>query len=298
MLTGSARLWRLWDLMQQFDAGRVAGALEGLVAWLKQMKLPDKPAPHERPWVVHLDSDQLGSWVRDAEYLAQELVKAGAHLSAERARHLLGLLNGEEAPPPTNSPIMVTGKYFHLKDLAAAKDATEELTRIAPRELSSKIVFMISPERNHLLTDRALFGEKVAEVFDDTADDIEEAAKCLALGRSTACVFHLMRAAEGAAAIVSKRLGGRTHKEETGEALTFGGLFNEVKGRVEAIPGRPEKDRWLTLVGFMRDLNRGTRTKVDHPGTWYQESKAEDIFGLTKSFMREAAELLGAGPTH
>lgn len=40
------------------------------------------------------------------------------------------------------------------------------------------------------------FGTVVAEKFPGAAYDVEEAAKCLALSRSTACVFHLMRVME------------------------------------------------------------------------------------------------------
>ncbi|HST51346.1 MAG TPA: hypothetical protein VLJ61_04985 [Pyrinomonadaceae bacterium] len=40
------------------------------------------------------------------------------------------------------------------------------------------------------------FGQKVADRFPSASYDIAEASKCFALERNTACVMHLMRAAE------------------------------------------------------------------------------------------------------
>src|SRR5260370_38456502 len=42
------------------------------------------------------------------------------------------------------------------------------------------------------------FGESVVSAFPKAATDIQEAAKCFTLGRSTPCVFHLMRVMESA----------------------------------------------------------------------------------------------------
>ena len=51
-----------------------------------------------------------------------------------------------------------------------------------------------------------LFGTEVAARFPRAIVDIEEAGKCFALGRFTACVFHLMRVVEAGLAAISRSL--------------------------------------------------------------------------------------------
>lgn len=54
----------------------------------------------------------------------------------------------------------------------------------------------ISADRENLIDDDKLFGEKVFDKFPSATKDIREAGNCLAAECSTACVFHLMRASE------------------------------------------------------------------------------------------------------
>ena len=54
---------------------------------------------------------------------------------------------------------------------------------------------------------RPLFGPDVFNNFSSANDDIDEAGKCLALGRGTACVMHLMRVLEVGLAALASALG-------------------------------------------------------------------------------------------
>jgi hypothetical protein len=51
-----------------------------------------------------------------------------------------------------------------------------------------------------------LFGKEVNDRFPMAIDDIEEAGKCLALGRATACVLHAMRIIEVGLRALAKAL--------------------------------------------------------------------------------------------
>lgn len=69
-----------------------------------------------------------------------------------------------------------------------------ELHRLVENELKS-VWFLHIPNLLVNYYDQsasALFGEAVAEGFPSAIGDIEEAGRCLALGRNTACVLHLM----------------------------------------------------------------------------------------------------------
>jgi hypothetical protein len=52
-----------------------------------------------------------------------------------------------------------------------------------------------------------LCGTGAEDKFPQTSEDISEAGKCLALGRSTAAVFHLMRAMESVVTALGAKLG-------------------------------------------------------------------------------------------
>jgi len=88
------------------------------------------------------------------------------------------------------------------------KDQIKTIERVSHQELSGKAFFHVRPEdAKYFPTNNEpyLFGEAVADVFPSANFDIHEAGTCLALGRMSASVFHLMRALEvGLAALGAK----------------------------------------------------------------------------------------------
>ena len=83
------------------------------------------------------------------------------------------------------------------------------------------------------------FGPEVRKAFGDTVEDVAEAASCLGLERSTACVFHLMRALEAAAAVVASKIGatveGKNRQNAEGQRRTN----KVVQGPVVSGSGEP-----------------------------------------------------------
>ena len=73
-------------------------------------------------------------------------------------------------------------------------------------ELKSQMFFHVRPEDVALYEGPSLFGEEVATIFIEAADDIEAAGKCLALRQGTASVFHLMRVLEAGLKRLAKKL--------------------------------------------------------------------------------------------
>ncbi len=72
-----------------------------------------------------------------------------------------------------------------------------QLQRTFGRELKSIRVFALKRD-DAWYFDKALdaFGQKAVDVFPSAVPEIDEAGKCIALGRAPAAVFHLMRIAE------------------------------------------------------------------------------------------------------
>ena len=79
----------------------------------------------------------------------------------------------------------------------AAAEGFAEIQSCLRDELSLSTVFVISADKvRYFQTNDPLFGAEVDGKFPSAAFEIAEAGKCLALERSTAAVFHLMRALE------------------------------------------------------------------------------------------------------
>jgi hypothetical protein len=83
--------------------------------------------------------------------------------------------------------------YGEYVDLSNAKAGF--VCRILHLELEGRKFIQV--ERTDLYEQQSpIFGEKVLTEYPKAAYDISEAGKCLALGRGTACAFHLMRVIE------------------------------------------------------------------------------------------------------
>jgi hypothetical protein len=89
-----------------------------------------------------------------------------------------------------------------------ARDRFDEIRNSLRRELTLQTVLVLEPrEQSYYAPTQPQFGSEVAEKFKtDATFEIDEAAKCLALGRPTASVFHLMRVMEIAVRAVARCL--------------------------------------------------------------------------------------------
>jgi hypothetical protein len=153
-------------------------------------------------------------------FLVSRLVAA---LYGDAARHLensisdreqLLILNGcRELSMPVSAGVVGTRKAIVADPNGVIRINRDVVTTCEvigdtiTAELSSMIFLRIANEHVNLYREKQLFGAKVAEVFPAAISDIEEAGKCLALGRATAGVFHLMRIMELGLKVLARPLG-------------------------------------------------------------------------------------------
>ncbi|CAM8667928.1 hypothetical protein [Sphingobium sp.] len=135
------------------------------------------------------------------------------------------------------------------------------------------------------------FGNEVSDCFPDALFDIEEAAKCFSLSRYTACVYHVMRAAENAVAVLAERLGA-TYQSKNGETLSWGKLTSNIKAKIDEMERGTDQDDLLRAYMLLHSCNRAYRTKTAHPGIKYTQEEADTVLRSTKSFMSEMAGLV------
>jgi hypothetical protein len=134
-----------------------------------------------------------------------------------------------------------------------------------------------------------LFGENVFNHFPRTIIDIEEAGKCLALGRATACVFHLMRVMEDALKIVAIKLeipyapGWESYIKQIDKKIS-------VDHKDKTLEWKKDEPFYRDLLGDFQTVKWAWRNPTMHIVRQYTIEEAESIFQAVRGFMQRLAE--------
>jgi hypothetical protein len=148
------------------------------------------------------------------------------------------------------------------------------------------------------------FSGTVCQRYAVAVDDMQEAAKCFALGRYTACVFHLMRVLEAGVHDLGRIAGNNDPGPSWHSVLKkINHVLTETK-YPQRSPELQRHSRFLQdVLPHMQAIERAWRNKVTHyeehmptPTGEYTEPKAEAIFVATRALMDLLATELGKGP--
>lgn len=145
-------------------------------------------------------------------------------------------------------------------------------------------------------SDAPLFGELVAERFSSANDDIEEAGKCLALGRGTATVFHLMRIMEAGLKALGAELGipyapsWESYIRQL-ETLLDGGNYSKLTDEQKA-----KRPFYQAALGDLTAVKSAWRNPTMHIVRKYDARQAKRVFEAVHGLMEEFAKNLSADP--
>jgi hypothetical protein len=138
-----------------------------------------------------------------------------------------------------------------------------------------------------------LFGKGVNDRFPLAIDDIEEAGKCLALGRGTACVLHTMRVLESGLKVIAKAL-------DIPYAPSWESYLKQIATNIGTERKRKTK-KWLRDEKFYRDLSGDLltvkqvwRNPTMHVDRKYSVEEAEQIFAAANALMNRLASHFAA----
>lgn len=211
--------------------------------------------------------DERGDDTKALESLAKECRALGLTLSCKAIRRLEARLSDET---------------FSRNDFGAGIKEIE--TRIKD-ELEDILFFYVPKERRHYYTNRLLFGSEAENAFPGASFDIEECGKCLALGRGTTCVFHLMRIME----ILLKDLG---KKLRIPYAPSWESYLSQIEKRISAkhrtkgIQWKRDEPYYTDLLGDLRAVKIAWRNPTMHVRRNYALEEAEDVFRAVRTFAR------------
>lgn len=154
-------------------------------------------------------------------------------------------------------------------------------------EVGDQWLLILSHEHSDFLADDvAPFGSEVREAFPILADDIDEAAKCLALGRYTASVFHLMRVMERSVHLLAKKMQVNVDVRTS----TWNDITSIMSNSLAKMPGKTaysknRKAKYGEIIAHLTAVRIAWRNEVMHPKKSYNKKEAERVFYNVSGFL-------------
>jgi len=213
------------------------------------------------------------------EFLRPLLEEADLKLSIDSVNRLEKLI---KQPKPTTAQI---------------KDGISELQGRVRDELSHIELWLITREEGRFLkTDP--FGPEIPNKFTPARDDIEEAGKCLAYGRGTACVFHLMRVME----VGLRALGASLNdpRLDPKRNPSWDSILKKCDEEL-LLPLQNRCDEWQqddafysTASAQLHAVKDAWRNSTMHVERKYTPEEAEEVWNAVRAFMRHLSKKLSA----
>jgi hypothetical protein len=191
--------------------------------------------------------------------------------------------------------------FLKVRPNADVSKVESELRRVretVQTDIALRKFVLIAEDRAVYVDGNNLFGGEVANSFPSAAMDIQEAGNCLAVERTTAAVFHSMRAVETALRVLAKE----AHLASDGpiERQQWGQIIGLLERRIEFMKKAPQT-HWPSVeikeaqVRFyteayieFRSINDAWRKHVSHAraDSFYSREQALSIFTHSGEFMR------------
>jgi hypothetical protein len=272
-----SKIVSLWDLMQKLDGSRI---LEGL-AWLSSLQTlwGERGAPQ------FIDDRVFAIRRTQLEELVLALEEAGLPISANNCREVLRFFVAAEHVDNGRS---LSGVTFE-----GAMHFANKLLSVAPDEAGIRRFLLIAPEYVKLYeSDVPAFGPKVAAAFPSLAYEVDEAAKCLALGRSTASAFHTIRCLEGAIRAISRSLGipDPTKGVERSWMKALGAIESDMNAKwpkATRLSGDGVLfEKWHAQLVALQNPYRNATMHLEEK---YTVEEAEHLFAMVKGLMISVA---------
>lgn len=160
------------------------------------------------------------------------------------------------------------------------------LSRLLKGEIAGTKFFVLEPEKSRFFKRApAVFGVQSVASFPKAEYDLEEAGKCFAAARNTACVFHLMRAME----IALQALCGNLGLEKVDKRWGF--LLADIDGKLKGMPDGDLRSSWSLARSSLWHVKEAWRNETMHPSDKYTDEEAKDVLEATRAFLKSLSAL-------
>lgn len=152
---------------------------------------------------------------------------------------------------------------------------------------------LLSKQFYHVRTDRIVFynenqfSDEIVNRFNLAIYDMEEAGKCFALGRYTACAFHLLRVVEAGLDELCKHLNIPEY------IPTWDGVLKQIEKYINKLDGKRDKseiEKLSSIVLNITAIKNVWRNPTMHVEKKYNGEEAEEIFVAAKNFMKNLSK--------
>jgi len=182
----------------------------------------------------------------------------------------------------------IDGIGRHIATTGKMVSVIDGIRNTIESELATCVFIQVDNEYAKYYQQKQLFGSEVAARFAAAGDDIEEAGNCIALGRGTACVYHLMRVMEIGLKALANPLG-------IPYAPSWESYLRQIEAKITAKHSSKSK-KWKKEEPFYRDVlgdlqavKIAWRNPTMHIVRRYTTEEADDILRAVRAFMRRMA---------
>ncbi|MGZ5442743.1 MAG: hypothetical protein ACXW5U_11970 [Thermoanaerobaculia bacterium] len=227
------------------------------------------------------------------EAVADSCRSVGLALSAKYASEIVQLVNETPSLRESLAVLARTHAAPSRESLAPAEfqREVEILRKRIDDELAEREFFVLDDRHRSYFHEVALFGSVVADAFPGAAYDIEEAGKCLALGRATAGVYHLMRVMERGLRATGKALG-IPYAPSWESYLTQINARIHVKHRKKGVRWKRDEPFFKDVAAYLQTVKIAWRNPTMHVQRDYTPAQADEILAAVRGFMTHLASRL------
>ena len=234
------------------------------------------------PVKAHRDEAYRANLNKNIEMLIDHLKQLDAPVSVKKARSIqIALSLPKEGHDPSVFVQVISQSLDELRD--RIKD-----------ELDDRTLYYLGARQAELLrADHENFGNDVTDAFPKASTDMSEAVACLAWGRYTAGVFHLMRTMEFALHVANRKIGAEIVNND-GSFLPWGTLIRNMDEAIAELADKDEKSKWSEAHSMLYHVKECWRNDTMHPKRTYTQEEAVAVFEAVKSFLRSISTLVSA----
>jgi hypothetical protein len=166
-------------------------------------------------------------------------------------------------------------------------DALDHISQTIAIEMNQNLFMYIPSVQSEFYDQPEMFGKYVNTKFPTVQYDLVEAGNCLATGRSTAVVFHLMRIMEVGVQQFGTKLGVKLADEKNWQ-----NILDEVNTAIKALPKTPQRAEMSQASANLYAVKLAWRNEVMHPNDKYTLEEAENLVRQVKIFMEKLATIV------
>jgi len=235
---------------------------------------------------------RIGAGRRQFELMEKEAVISKAEWKKNPGYKLLKTVKKQCESIDLKISALCIGEFFKkVKGSVSSKQLLQLLSETENsirREMSIVSFYYMPSKQFEHYQKPELFGAKVNAKFPSIQFDMIEAGNCFAMGRGTACVFHLMRIMEVGVQEFGKKLGVPLVNEKNWQNI-LDPLNKAIKSLPHKGPGTVEMSE---ASANLYAVKLAWRNEVMHPNDKYTLEEAKNLIGQVKLFMGQLATII------